>query len=467
MKRIKLIVPLTNGDETCNTRGNNHRPTTSSLRGMALIAILGSFNASAQDTDGADTHFFNDFIAASHMDLSLRNQWKYLKEDAAQPKAVHNAWGQGATLNFKSGYLWDTLGFDASYSKIFKLAASDYFSTRSVLYNDGQGMDKNNAKGFDRFGQRYIKVKVGGPSLGMEAKGGWQELKNFGVLTTSTRLGKNSYLGYSGSFVHDDVVLQLGRVTRGINRDSPEKTHFQTADKKNIASIVTGGLGWKNSQASLFYGYGEAKNYLRRHVAELAWYPAPQWALASQIYGSQALEDYKSMSASKKDFDNQAWHYVGEAQWKNNDWLFRLAAGYTQARKDGGVGLYNRHIAKNTRGRFNALTSAGTDYTRHGETALVLYSQYQVNRNFTSGMQWNYGQFKYKDNLVRSGEVALIGIWTPDSALLKNLSVFFNVGYGWGYKNIHATPTLTAAGKYMRSPSLASEIVIDYRFSLF
>ncbi|NIY48818.1 OprD family outer membrane porin [Cedecea colo] len=463
MKWIKFIVPLTNGDEKSITYGKHHCSTAFTLRGIVLIAILGSFNAAAQNSSA----FYNDFIAPSHMDLSLRNQWKYLKENAAQPKAVHNAWGQGTTLNFKSGYLWDAIGFDAGYSKVFKLAASDYFSTRALLYNDGQGMDKNNAKGFDRFGQRYIKVKFGEKSLGMEAKGGWQEMKNFGVLTTSSRLAKNSYLGYSGSFVFDDVVLQLGRVTQAINRDSPEKTHFQTADKKNIASIFTGGLGWKNDKVSFSYGYGEAKNYQRRHVTEVAWYPVPQWTFASQIYGSQALDKYERMPTSKKDFDNQAWHYVGETQWKNADWLFRLAAGYTHARKEGGVGTYNRHIAKNTRGRFNALTSAGTDYMRHGEAALVLYSHYQVTRNFTSGMQWNYGQFKYKDNLVRSGEATLINIWAPDSALLKDLSVFFNLGYGWSYKNVHATPTLTNAGKYMRSPSLSSEIIIDYKFSLF
>ena len=31
-------------------------------------------------------------ISDSSLDVSLRNYWKYLKEDAANPKTVHAAW---------------------------------------------------------------------------------------------------------------------------------------------------------------------------------------------------------------------------------------------------------------------------------------------------------------------------------------------------------------------------------------
>lgn len=461
----KLNVLLVNDIVLPLSQPAGHFPVSYYL--LVLLGLLGSMSASAQLAESVLPQSIKNIVSDSHMDMALRNQWKYLKENASQPKEVHNAWGQSATLNFKSGYLWDAIGFDASYSRVIKLGASDYFSTRALLYNDGQGMDKKNAKGFKKFGQRYLKVKAGDEKAGLKAKAGWHELKNFGVLTTSNRLTKNSYLGYSGSLTYGGFLLDLGWLSGGINRDSPNKSHFRTADGHNIASIETGGLSWKGDKLQLAYGYGEAKDYQRRHVAEIAWQPAQRWTLATQIYGSQALNRYKKMAAGKKEYDSQAWHYVGELRWQDPNWLFKFAAAHTNAPKKSGVGIYGRHIAKNTRGRFNALTSAGTDYMRDGETALALYGQYRTHRTLSSGLQLNYGQFSYKNNLVRTGEMSLINIWVPDNALLKDLSVFINFGYGWGYKNMHATPKLTGSGKYMRSPNLSSEIVMDYRFGLF
>lgn len=462
-----LNVPVTNSRVRQLTRHVGGLPIKHYYYLFALSGLLGATPVLAQLAESEMPKNVDSFISDSHLDMALRNQWKYLKENASQPKEVHNAWGQSATLNFESGYLWDVIGFDASYSQVIKLAASDYFSTRALLYNDGQGMDKKNAKGFNKFGQRYLKVKAGDESAGLKAKIGWRELKNFGVLTTSNRLTKNSYLGYSGSLVYDRLQLDFGWLSDSINRDSPNKSHFQTADRRNIANVRTGGLSWKNDKMRLSYGYGEAKDYQRRHAVEMAWQPLENWTLASQVYGSEALAGYKKMAAGKKEYDNQAWHYVGEIRWQDPRWLFKFAAAHTNAHKESGVGIYGRHIAKNSRGRFNALTSAGVDYMRDGETALALYGQYQTHRTLTSGLQLNYGQFSYKDNLVRSGEVSLINVWAPDSAPLKDLSVFINVGYGWHYKNVNATPTLSDSGNYMRSPSLSSEIVVDYRFGLF
>src|SRR5699024_3352466 len=86
------------------------------------------------------------FIKDTSLDLTFRNYWKYLKENEAQPKEVHQAWGQAFTLDYQSGYLFDLIGVDATFTGVVKLAASDFFSTRALLYNDGSGFDKSNAK---------------------------------------------------------------------------------------------------------------------------------------------------------------------------------------------------------------------------------------------------------------------------------------------------------------------------------
>ena len=44
-------------------------------------------------------------FSQSHMNLSFKNYWKYLKEEETEPKKVHNAWGQGVAVDYQSGYL--------------------------------------------------------------------------------------------------------------------------------------------------------------------------------------------------------------------------------------------------------------------------------------------------------------------------------------------------------------------------
>jgi len=417
-----------------------------------------------------DTLAEDSFFKDSKVDLTLRNYWKYLKENEVQPKEVHNAWGQAFGIDYKSGYFLDFIGFDATATGVIKLGASDYFSTRGLLYNDGPGMNKDNAKGFSKIGQRYLKIKFGYDDLKFHGKYGWQVLKNYGVLTASNRLSQNSYLGYSAALSYQDLSLDTAYVTSSINRDSPDKTGFKTKNNKNIDYIVTSGLTYKDKDLFLTYNYGEAQDYLRRHVIETSYKPIKQLTLGSQIYGSYALNEYKKMDANNKEFNNHAWHYATDLKWQEPIWSAKLGIAYTNAKKDNAVGFYNRQITKNSRSRFNALTSAGVDYMRDGELALTAVGTYNFIEELTTGLQVNYGQFNYKDNTVRTGEVTLFNRWVPSDPRLKNLSIFTMFGYGWSYKRNQKindkTPILDDNGKYQRSPSLSGEAIIEYRFNI-
>ncbi|MCX2199737.1 OprD family porin [Pantoea agglomerans] len=137
-------------------------------RGIPLFILL-FLQPSGAWADFSDALSFSDnaFLRDSQLDLRLRNHWKYLKENEAQPIAVHNAWGQAASLNFRSGYQWDWLGFDATYTRAIRLGASDYFATRGLLYDSGGHQQKADAHGFSKFGERYLKVKLGGRECGI------------------------------------------------------------------------------------------------------------------------------------------------------------------------------------------------------------------------------------------------------------------------------------------------------------
>lgn len=107
-----------------------------------------------------DAIFDDPFFTDSQLTVSAKNYWKYLKEENANPKHVHNAWGQGFSAEYQSGYFADIIGFDASYYSAIKLGASDYFNSRGVLYNNGTGNKKSNAEGYSKFGQRNLERRT-------------------------------------------------------------------------------------------------------------------------------------------------------------------------------------------------------------------------------------------------------------------------------------------------------------------
>ncbi len=411
----------------------------------------------------------NLFFKNSKFEFSTRNHWKYLKENASQPKEVHSAWGQVFTFDYKSGYLFNTIGFDLTYDNAIKLGASDYFATRNLLYNDGKGYNKHNAHGFNKVTQRYAKIKFGNNTVNFNGKAGWHSLKDFGVISSSKHLTRNSYLGYSGVLKYDNIYFSLAYINSTLPRESAKKLHFLTADRKKVIdNISTAEIAYKDKYLTLDYSYGVAKDYLRRHVIELSYKPIKKLILGGQFYGSYALENYDAMKQNKKEFEDHAWHYATDVEWKEEDWSIKVGLAYTDANKHNAIGYYNRHLGKNTRARFNGLAAAGADYLRDGELVLTTVMSYDFVKDNSTGLYMNYGQFNYKHNTLKNGEINIFDIWKPTSGAFKNLSILSKVGYGWSYKTVSAsdlTPKLRH-GKYQRSPSLSAETVIDYRFNL-
>ncbi|EMB4079265.1 OprD family outer membrane porin [Klebsiella aerogenes] len=229
-----------------------------------------------------DAIFDDPFFTDSQLTVSAKNYWKYLKEENANPKHVHNAWGQGFSAEYQSGYFADIIGFDVSYYSAIKLGASDYFNSRGVLYNNGTEM--------------------------------------------------------------------------GI--------------------------------------------------------------------------------------------------------------GYTNAKKAGEVGFYPRHMSKNSRGTFISMAYAGDDYMRDGELVLANITEYRLTPELAIGLAGNIGQFNYKGNHVRTGEINAFSRWVPTQSMFKNFTFWAMFGPGWSYKTQGKTPVLTD-GHYTRTNTLSSEVIMEYRFKVF
>jgi hypothetical protein len=444
----------------------NNLAVAFALLGFSAAVWAGDNKINTQQSTKADNILSDPFFSDAQMTLSLKNYWKYLKEENANPKHVHNAWGQGVAVDYQSGYFADVIGVDAVYYGAVKLGASDYFNSRGVLYNNGTGNKKSNAEGFSKFGQRNIKLKYDVADVQLNARWGWQVLKNFGVISTSTRLSPTTYSGWSGGVSYEGFTLAGAYVENSMDRNSPDKKHFQTNTGREINHLASGELLWKSKVLDVRYGYGESDNYLRRHLLFANLRPVERLNIGTQIYATHALEEYTAMPANKRDFDDDAWHFAVDAKWQADRWSSKWGMGYTEAKKANEVGFYPRHMSKNSRGTFISMAYAGDDYMRDGELVLANMSDYMLTPELAVGLAGNIAQFNYRGNHVRSGEINAFTRWVPTDPQFKNLTVWAMFGPGWSYKSSGKTPVLTD-GRYTRTHTLSSEVIIEYRFRMF
>lgn len=409
----------------------------------------------------------NPLFADGKVNITLRNMWKYLKASSqynAEENDVMQAWGQGIEVGYNSGYFADFIGFDMTYYGAIKLAASDNFQSRAILYNNN-----GKAEGYNKIGQRYVKIKLGENGNRFDAKAGWIVMKNVGILTTSTRLSNNSYSGYYGKYTFSNFSGEIAYVTSTSRRDSPHKVTLQTFSGKKIDHVIMGQVNYRNKLTNLLGFYGEAEDYIRQFGLEAEQKITKNLSLGTQIYAQYAVDKNdalwtSSKNQTKKPFDSNAWHYAFVGAWSEPKWTLKLGVGYTHAPKEGdGMGSYSRNIIKNTRGRFNSMAYADIDYMRDGERYVGIDFEYKLMPDYSVGIRNMNSHNKYKGNNLNEHNVTLFNYWNP--IWMKNFSVYADVGFGWHYRdNAYRTPYLDKNGDAMRSHSLAGSMTATYRF---
>ncbi|MTD26197.1 outer membrane porin, OprD family [Erwinia sp. J316] len=409
----------------------------------------------------------NSFITDSHADISLRNQFKNLNTSDYGDRSVQTAWGQGISLDFSSGYLADFIGVDASYYQVLKLAASDNFWGRSILHNeDGK------AKGFNKFGQLFAKIKLEGEDSYFKLYSGWQKIHKWGALTNSSRAIPSTYQGWRMDSGYGPLMLRGAWVTRYSDRGSPDQIRFETADrKKQIDHIATGEVIYQDKGYSALYFFGESHKYLQRHGVELGWQPESlaenKVKIVGMLYYNHGLSDWTAMNPDYRPFNNDAFHPAFYAEWQQNNWKHKLGAAYTKANSTDHLGYFERHMTKNSRGRFNSMADAwGNDYVGNNEKMVGWTTEYLITPEVKLGLQSAFGWgMKYQGQQIRRGETILFSKWQPSE--IKNLSLQLSGGPSWNYQSNKNRPLLTEDGKPKRAVNHSVEFQVDYAFNLF
>lgn len=434
------------------------------------------FATDVNASDWEKTLIDDPFFADSSFELSARNMWKYLKtenrydnEQGRYATSVQQAWAQGLTVDYTSGYFADFIGFDASYYSGAKLGASDNFASRAILYNDD-----GEAKGYTKIGQRYAKLKMDILRAKVNVKGGWFTIKNTGIFSNSQRMSLNTHSGWFANTAIDNVSVDTlfldGKVMR---RDSPNIDRMYIRDgngeSRDVDHVITGGINYKTKPLKAYYFYGVADDLLFKQGFEGWWDAFPDITLGTQIYeqeyGSDAKRTTSSTARGKQDFDKRAWHYSATIEWRIPQTPWKILGGltYSEAKKTNGVGQFTRNIIGNARGRFNSPAYADIDYVRDGETMLALATEYKFTPDLSIGVRTNYSQFDYEGETLRQGQLGLYSNWNP----AKNWSVYLSGGYGWHHEqeSDYTTPKLYN-GHSQRANSLSGEMTATYRFKL-
>lgn len=432
---------------------------TSTYKYVRLACLTGLIISPASQASG--------LFENNELTLSTRNIAMYLDQDTSDDEDQF-AWAQGIAIDYKSGYLADIIGFDATYSGAIKLDANDNFQGRDLL-RDNNGK----AEGFNKISQIYAKAKLGDDDLYANVYGGWKELYKTGSLTVSHgRAVVASYQGISGEVGYKGLRLRGVYTDRFSDRDSPTKVRFKTLSGKQIDNIITGDLSYrwgKKNVVNLFSG--ESKDYLRRSGLEFKWLTpfseTSKVGLSGYFYQNDGLDNWEGMA-----FDDKANHYNLNLDYMVGSWALTGSYAYTEAELENGLGMFFWDMGKNTDGNFNSKADGvGTDFNKDGETMVSVKAMYNMANAGVPGMMigasatYGFGmEFQGAD--IDEAELNLLVMYQFQDKALKGLSMMAGVGPGYSYVTDRARNPVVENGDWEKRSILGATFVIDYKFNL-
>lgn len=439
-----------------------------SLTCVALMSVATIFHATNANAEGyslqdgsalVNSEFFKD----SKISFSTVNKFQYLNSnDYPMPNVVvQTAWAQGIKADYTSGYAFDVIGLDASYSGVVKIAASDYFFTRQYLYSESSTTGLPNARNFSKFDQLYLKQKFGTDQRGIRFFEGRRELFNFGAVDSMKKVATTSFYGAGTEIALDNWALRGAYLTRFSNADTPYESNLKRADGSKIDYLLTGDLKYSSQAGSLLYFVGNYKDYLMQHGVEGTLNKFP-YIFGTQLYMNHGLRDWHSMADGDKGFDDNSYHLALDMTWLGGPWFVKAGYAYTIAKKSDGLGKY---LLATDNVNFNSLAHGlSTDFTNDKEHFLGGIAMYQFNPDYAAGLVGRFGYgHEYLGNHMQDVEIGLINKWTPTQ--VKNLTAFYGFGPNWTFKRMaDNTPRLDENGHWIRGRGLCFTSSVEYRF---
>ncbi|MBX9295930.1 OprD family outer membrane porin [Chromobacterium piscinae] len=248
-------------------------------------------------------------------------------------------------LNFKSGYAWDHLGFDAAAHAAIRLTKGQGWS--EVLYHDlndtsdpdenGGGKDKSSAV----LSQAALKFRQSADGQGFSARAGYTPI-SIGTLGTSGGLQSHAYRGLEGKYKLGDFEVGYGWADQFRNewdtrfRDMTNQWHQNRApynDGRKVDYVHSIGFRYAPSNYFVDVGFGEGKDYRRNAqiAASYTWSLGADKLTATGYYFTGKYQTALSGIANPKN----EWHASGSLSYATGGWTLMGGYGATHAPDSG------------------------------------------------------------------------------------------------------------------------------------
>lgn len=398
-------------------------------------------------------------LGGSRLDLSLRNLYRSGNASEWDPDLLphhYSTWVQGLSLDYRSGYSQDRLGFGMSYESVINLRTrTENGYTDNMLPRD--------LGSFSKLGQAYLRYQ----QPGLSAQVGWQHMYNVGVIhARDSRAAQKSYQGLRLDGEAGKWSGLLAVVDRTSDRHEPEKRRFYSRDGRHqLNHIVSGQVKWESAKNnSLLYFAGEADRYLFRQGLETSWQAQPSGLrLEAFFYHNRGLSWWE-----RQDFSRDAYHFGFKASRELGPFTLSGGGSHTWAKPQNpsDLGFFYFNLARNAVGRFASPAYNGIfDYLHDRETMLFAALGYRPQTSTHIGMAAYHGTgMRYQQVPLRHWDV--LGFIEHKPPQLKNLRLLLMVDYGQSWKRTRNGQADVASGQQINKPKIGSGFQIDYLLPL-
>ncbi|MRI34474.1 hypothetical protein EOPP23_15920 [Endozoicomonas sp. OPT23] len=356
---------------------------------LAIAAVVAASSAQAS---------FSNFID----DASVKGKVRavYMKVDGKEGKNDAGAATAGAMIDFRSGYIFDTIGFDASFYGIKKLDSAEYYNSKYDYY-DSKNLLDDSGNDFSKLGQAYIKGKFGDKDANFSFKAGRARIYTGLISGSGSRSIPSSWQGIDTDFNIHGLNVGIAYVNEVLPRDRAGMKQMVTASGERIDSIVGAEVNYTFANGlSLKYMNGFAKDYVKGHqlIAKHSYKLADGSKLAVEGNYRISQENGDLWTGTGgwggNGFKDQAETYDFNVKYSIGQAYVRAGLGYTKAENyDDKTGRHYYDFGKYSYGAWNTWTNSGLieEFYWNGENVVALGAGYKFDNGLSIDYKFRHG----------------------------------------------------------------------------
>ncbi len=365
---------------------------------LAIAAAVAASSAQAS---------FSNFIDDATVSGKLRTV--YIEADAKDGKDDAGATTASAAIDFRSGYIFDTIGFDASYYGAMALDDGDTKNAKNLL---PYGTKQN----FGKLGQAYLKGKFGDKETNFSFKAGRTRIYTGLISGSGSRSMPSAWQGIDTDFNIGGLNIGFAAVNAVLQRDQPNMTRVTVKNKEGNTVDIDHVIGMEASYKfanglSLKYMNGFADEYVKGHqlIAKKG------YKLASgnkiNVEGNYRVSEengdlWTGDEPWGNGFGEKAETYDFNIKYSFGKAYVRAGLGYTEADNyDGKTGRHYYDFGKNSYGAWNTWTNSGLieEFYWNGEKVVALGAGYKFDNGLTVNYKYRLGS---SINLAEGGSAS-------------------------------------------------------------